>query len=116
MPIEVTARHMEADDRLQEYARNKAQIIVEEFPRVEHIHVIFDNEKHRFKTAVVVRGRNHVHVEAEEVSDNVISSTDRAFEKIEKQLRKMRDKIQDHKVVMKYSEKTKGKMENGDGL
>lgn len=104
MPIEVTARHIHATDVVQDYARDKANIIVKEFPRVEHIHVILDVQKHRNIAEIVVQAKNHIRVEAVESSDNMRASIDLAFEKVEKQLRKLRDKVQDHKLTMKYVE------------
>jgi len=104
MGIDVTFRHMESDGKLQEYMRSKAQGLVESFPRVEHVHVILDHEKHRFKAEVVVRAKHHIHVEADETSDQVLFSVDKSFEKAEKQLRRLRDKLVDHKQDMKKVE------------
>lgn len=104
MPIEITARHMHASDAMQEYAREKAADLMESFPRVEHVHVILDVQKHLYMAEVVVQARNHIRLEAEEASDNMRASTDKAMEKIERQLRKQRDKVQDHKTTMKHVE------------
>lgn len=73
MPIEVTARHMQATDDLQDYARRKAQEILEDFPVIEHIHVIIDIEKHRKRhiAEVVLQVKRHGKVEAAESSDNL---------------------------------------------
>ena len=107
MPIEITASHMQASEGLQEYAREKAQQILEDFPRVEHVHVILDVEKHSHKAEVVVQARNHVHAEATESSENFRVSIDLAMDKIERQLRKLRDKVQDHKPAMRREENGK---------
>ena len=107
MAIEVTARHMNATQEVQNYARQKAEAIAEDFPKVEHVHVILDVEKHRCLASVFVQAKRHVRVEAQESSDRMITSIDMAMEKMEKQLSRLRDKTHDHKPAMKKTEKEK---------
>lgn len=101
MPIEVTARHMHATDQIQEYARRKAEGILEAFPKVEHVHVTLDVVKHEHIAKVFVQSKNHLRAEAEEASEKLVTSIDAAVEKIEKQLRRVRERIHDHKPAMK---------------
>jgi len=105
MGIEVTARHMEAvHEDLQEEARARAAKLVEEFPEVENVHVILDHEKHRCIAEMVVQARHHVRIEAAEASENMRASMDAAQEKVERQLRKVREKSQEHRTAMKHFE------------
>ena len=97
MSVEITARHMNIDGDLQDYAREKAETLHGDFPRVEHIHVILDHQKHLYVAEVVVQGRNHIRIEAENSSDEMRVSLDKAFDRAEKQLRKERDKVQEHR-------------------
>ncbi len=97
MSIEVTARHLHAR-RIKDYASEKAQILMDEFPRIEHIHVILDAEKHRKRAEVVLQAKNHIRLEADDEQDDLKMALDRAFEKTERQLRKKREKVQDHRV------------------
>ncbi len=96
MSIEITARHMNAPEA-KDHANERAEQLVEEFPRVESIHVILDVEKHRCKAEFVVRAKNHIHVEASETDKDMTVAIDRAFGRTEKQMRKLRDKVQDHR-------------------
>jgi putative sigma-54 modulation protein len=107
MAIEVTARHMNATQDVQNYARQKAEEIAAEFPRVEHIHVILDVEKHRNIASVFVQAKHHVRAESSESSDRMINSIDLAVEKMQKQLARVRDRIHDHKPAMKKTENDK---------
>lgn len=109
MPIEITARHMVGAEAAKKYAETRSEKLMEMFPRVEHVHVILDVEKHRHAAEVVVQGKNHVHVEAAENSDNMANSIDVAFERAEKQLRKLREKVQDHRVKPGEIEEKKGR-------
>jgi len=98
MSIEVTARHMEGAEAAKKYAQERSRKLMDMFPRVEHVHVILDVEKHRHLAEVVVQAKNHIHIEADEKSEDMANSIDVAFERAEKQLRKLREKIQDHRV------------------
>jgi len=104
MAIEITARHMDASEGMQDYARRRAEALVEAFPKVEHVHVILNVEKHRNIAEVVVQAKGHSSVGAAEASDSLIASVDRAMEKVERQLGRLRDKIHDHKPAMKREE------------
>lgn len=104
MPITVTARHMDASTEIQEYARTRVEPLVEAFPRTEHIHVILSKEKHREIAEVVLQAKNHIRVEARETSGNLRASIDLAVEKVEKQMRKLRDKVQSHRTKRSESD------------
>ena len=104
MPVEVTARHMEATDGMQEYARRKGAELVEVFPRIEFVHVVLDVEKRHQIATFVVQAKNKIRLEAEETSENMKASIDAAVEKVERQLRRLRDKVQDHKTAMRQEE------------
>jgi len=99
MNISVTCRHMEVTESLREYTLEKTANQLKEFPRVESVHVILDVQKHNHRAEVVVQGANHIRVEADETSTDMYNSIDVALEKTARQLRKLRDKVQDHKHV-----------------
>jgi putative sigma-54 modulation protein len=98
MSIEITARHLHISPELQDYARGKAAETMEAFSRVEHIHVILDHQKHLFMAEVVVQAKPHARVEAVESTDNMRASIDTAFDKTERQLRKLSEKIHEHRL------------------
>ena len=107
MTVEITARHMEATAPLQEYARGKGDVLKVSFPRLENVHIILDVQKHRHTATFVVQAKNRIRTEAEESSDNMRAAIDAAFDKIERQLRRRRDRVQDHKAAMKLEEQEK---------
>lgn len=104
MPIEVTARHRSATSRIQDYARAMAEELLDEFPRIEHIHVILDVERHLSTAEVVLQGRGHVRIESEAKSGNMMASINVAIDKAEKQMRRIRKKVTHHKGAMKPHE------------
>lgn len=97
MSIEITVRHIDVSPGLQAYARERAEILSAEFPRVEYVHVILDAEKHRRMAEITVQGKNRIRVEADAETENIQASLDAAFEKVERQLRKHRDRVQEHR-------------------
>ncbi len=96
MSIEITARHVEVGDRLQQYARDKADTLSEEFPTIQHVHVILDSERHLYSAEFIVQVKHH-HVESSDETEDMTASIDSAFEKAERQLRKLRDRVIEHR-------------------
>ena len=93
MAIEITARHLRISMEQQDFARGKAEQLVVEFPKVEYVHVILDVQRHQFTAEFVVQHKALAKVEAKEVCDDLTAGIDMACEKVEKQLRKYRDKV-----------------------
>jgi ribosomal subunit interface protein len=98
MPVEVTIRHMQLPEATQAYARARAEELMDSFPRVEHIHVIIDHEKRDCVASMVVQARNHIRLDAEGTAEVPRQAIDEAVTKAEKQLRKLRDKVQEKRV------------------
>ena len=97
MQISVTCRHMDITDAIRSYAHEKVEQDLSEFPRIVSVHVILDVEKYRHSAELVVSASNHIQVEAKDVSDDMYVSIDAAVDKTARQLRRHRDKVQDHK-------------------
>jgi putative sigma-54 modulation protein len=88
---------MEITDAIRGHTEEKILRELAEFPRVQSVHVILSVEKYRHIAEIIAQAPHHIHVEAKEESDDMYVSIDRATEKIEKQLHKVWDKLQDHK-------------------
>lgn len=96
MSIEVTVRHLNVSRDLQEYARKKADDLMQKFPTTEFLHVILDHIRHEFLAELVVQAKGPTRMEASERNEDMIKAIDAAAEKLERQLRKHRDKIVEH--------------------
>lgn len=96
MAIEVTVRHLNVSKDLQEYARQKADELMEEFPTTEFFHVILDHIRHEFLAEMVVQAKGPTRLEASERNEDMIKAIDSASDKLERQLRKHRDKMISH--------------------
>ena len=100
MNINITCRHMDVTESLRDHATARVQESLSEFPRVEDVHVILDVQRKIHHVAeVIVRAKNHVHAEGKEETTDMYASIDGAVDKVHRQLRKKRDKIQDHKHI-----------------
>ncbi len=97
MQTTITGRHMELTDSLREHALSRLEKLDSEFPRLQSAQVILDVEKHRQMAEVIVQAPNHVVVDAKEETSDMYASIDGAIDKAEKQLRRIRDKMVDHK-------------------
>ncbi|MFO8089860.1 MAG: ribosome-associated translation inhibitor RaiA [Desulfatiglandaceae bacterium] len=99
MQISVTGRHVKVTDAIKNYAYEQVEHDLAKYDRIESVHVILDVEKFRQMAEVVIQAKNHIRVEAEDTSEDMYVSIDSAIAKAEKQMHKLRDKIQDHKSV-----------------
>lgn len=95
MSIEITARHAQIHDRLQQYAREKADGLCLDFPKVEHVHVIMEFERRLFRAEIVVTTKGAQVVGVGEHEENIMTAIDDAAEKVTRQLRKQREKLVD---------------------
>ena len=88
MPIEVTMRHQNARAGIKEYAEMRAAKLIEQFPRVESVHVIIDVQRHLYEAEFVVQQKGLTAVGAKEHADRARAVIDTAAARAEKQLRK----------------------------
>ena len=97
MKVNVTCRHMDLTDALRVHAEGAVGDVLSNFPRIEHVHVILDVQRHIHLAEVIIQGKDRIRVEGKTESDDMYHSIDSAVDKAARQLRKHRDKSQDHK-------------------
>ncbi len=101
MNFEFTGRHIDVTPALQQH-------VEEHFARIEHLfdgkppkaHVIIEVERGRHRAEIVINWRNEV-LKGEASSSDMYQSLSQAIDKIEKQARKLKDKVIDksHKAT-----------------
>lgn len=101
MNFEFTGRHIDLTPALKAH-------VAEHFKRIEHLfdgkppkaHVIIEVERGRHRSEVVINWRNEV-LTAETSLSDMYQSLSQTIEKIEKQARKLKDKVIDksHKAT-----------------
>ena len=96
MQISITGRHVTVTDNVKTHLNEKLERCLGMFPRIETVHVILDMEKRDYVSEVVLQAANHVRISSTEKSENMYDAIDRSVEHAERQMRKQRDKVQDH--------------------
>ena len=93
MDIQITGRNVTVSEGLKEYVDSRLAPTLADYPRVESCHVILAHEKYRHTAEIVLQGRDKLRAEAAETTDDIYASIDAAALKIDKQLRKSREKM-----------------------
>ncbi len=96
MQVQITARHKNLSDQFKAHANDMIERTLSCFPRVESVHVIMDQQKLVQMAEINVQGSCHIRLDAKAEDENKYQAFDTALERIETQLRKLRDKVQDH--------------------
>jgi putative sigma-54 modulation protein len=99
MQLSTTFRHMDASAAVREYAEEKLDKIRKYFHRQPlGAHAVFSVERNHNHTAeILLTLPNGLGVQARETTEDMYSSIDLAMARIERQVRKWKDKIRDHK-------------------
>ena len=96
MNITVTGRHVNVTESMREYAKEKVQKLEKFAPRlIIDTHIIMDVEKYRQTVEVTLKGKTFS-IHAEEETGDMYSSIDILISKLEKKLRSIKEKLQDH--------------------
>ncbi len=95
MQVHITGRHVEITDGIRDHVYDKVERTLIDFPRIEDVRVILELQKHENIAEVLVQGKD-VHIEGKSGSENMYTSIDQALEKAERQLHKLREKVQAH--------------------
>jgi putative sigma-54 modulation protein len=96
MQVHITGRHVDITDGIREHVYDKVKRTLIDFPRVEDVRIVLELQKLMHTAEVVVQGKD-IHVDGAASSENMYTSIDEALIKAERQLRKLRQKMQDHR-------------------
>ncbi len=96
MQINVTFRHAEPSDELKEYVRERYSKLMKYSDSPMNIHVVLSSEKFRHTAEVVVSG-DGIRAAAKQEHDDLRAAIDLVLDKIERQLKKFRDKIKNRR-------------------
>lgn len=103
MQFSVTFRHMEATEALKTYAKDRVQRIKKYFPDPIGVHVVMRKERYNHRCDVNVQLHNGLKIAGHESTENMYSSIDLVIAKIERQVRRYKDKLRGHKVKSKFA-------------
>ncbi len=98
MHLSFTFRSTETNDALKDYAREKLDRIHKYFPEPIKVHVVYSQQRGYLHGAdIQITLPNGLVVKGVESSDDFFSAVDLVMAKIERQLRRYKDRIRDHK-------------------
>lgn len=97
MTVSVTFRQMGSSDALKSFTQEKVGRISKLLNRPSEAHVVLSLEKYMHKADVTVQSQGLL-MRGEDKSEDMYQSIDRAVEKIERQLRRYKDKLHRHHV------------------
>jgi len=95
MKVKIEERHMEQSDPLREYAISKAESLQKFFDGIISVEVTMDVEKERRLVTVFTHLINKKVLKASAESDDMYVSIDSAMDKLERQLKKFKEKLKD---------------------
>jgi len=97
MRMNITARHFEIDRALEEHIHERLMTLKKYFDKVIDAHVILSVEKYRHiaEITLMVSGLT---LASKEESENMRLSIDRAVSKLERQVKRYKAKLTNHKI------------------
>ena len=96
MQITVTGRHFEITDALRQHIEAKIQKMDRYLESVVDVHVVLSVEKHRHIAEITLQ-MNGSPIRAIEETHDMYEAVDMTIEKLERQVRKHKEKDRDHK-------------------
>jgi len=99
MAIEITARHLHVTDSFQAYALARVEKVIEQFPKIEHVRVVLDKQRHLYSAEIIVQKKGETLVGLTGQAENIRSAIDTASARVEKQLRNHKRKAAEARRV-----------------
>ncbi len=111
MNITVSGRHLEVTPALKQYVVDKTKRLDKYCPNIIDVSAILAVEKYRHiaEITVLVGGAR---INSKEATEDMYSSIDKVLEKIERQLRKHKEKISDHSMRQSQHDKLLAPLES----
>jgi putative sigma-54 modulation protein len=107
MQVSVTFRHMEATEALKTFASDKVSRIEKYVHTPTDAHVVLSVERGHMHRAEINVTANGIRIRGEETSEDMYGSIDGATAKIERQLKRYRNKLASHKPREGHAMKVK---------
>ena len=95
MQLNVSGHHVEVTDSLREYVESKVKKTASHFDLVSDVHCILTVEKLRHKAEATVRVNGGT-IYADHTEEDMYAAIDGMVDKIERRVRKYKEKLVDH--------------------
>ena len=97
MQVAIAARHGELKPEVQDYISRKAEKLLTYFDRVTSIVITADFSEERVGVEILVDAEHKHNFVAHAQGTDVGGAFDQALQKMEQQIRKYKEKVQDHR-------------------
>ncbi len=95
MQMNITFRHLDPIDSLKNYAREKVERVNKYLDKATEAHVVLALEKHLHHADITIHSGTFV-LRGKEKSEDMYASIDLAMDKIERQLKRYKEKLKSH--------------------
>ncbi|MCA9028513.1 MAG: ribosome-associated translation inhibitor RaiA [Planctomycetaceae bacterium] len=97
MQVAITCRHGEIPNDVREYIAQKAEKLLNYFERVTAINVTLDFESDRVTSEIIVDTEHKHDFVSKDTGSDTRATFDSSLHKMEQQIRKYKQKLQDHR-------------------
>ena len=109
MKLTVTGRKIEITDGIRNHLNDKMAKTIADLGEAADVHVALSVEKHRHFAEITVKTKNFT-LHSHEETEDLYASMDKALEKMEKQIRKHKEKAK----ALRNKQGTQSKNQNQD--
>ena len=95
MQLSISGHHVEVTSALKSYVTDKLQRLERHFDHITNVHVVLKVEKLRQRAEATVH-ISGAEVFAESVGDDLYAAIDKLTDKLDRQILKHKEKLQDH--------------------
>jgi len=95
MQITITARHFDLTNTIRDYVQESCEKLSKYFDQIIHVHMILSLENSRNVVEMSLHA-SKFNIQSEGVEMDMYMAIDSAIEKMEVQLKKLKDKVTDH--------------------
>lgn len=96
MDIRITGKQLTVTAGMKEHLYEKLPKLEHYAPRIVEAHVILKKEKYLFVAEITVLAKNFRAYGEAKTKDNMFTAMDQAYDRVEKQLKRFREKLKDH--------------------
>ena len=97
MQISVSGRHLHVDRDIQDYARSKVSKLSQFFDKIQTVDVIVTKEGSNTAVEIIVKPDHHESFVAHDSGSDIKACVDSIVDKLERQIRKLKEKTRNHK-------------------
>ncbi len=115
MQVSTTFRHMEQSEALKSYAEEKLERVAKYIDEPISAQVYFTVEKIRHIVEIVISGRG-ITTKASEATNDMYAAVDAVLDKIERQLKRYKEKLKDHNLRRNNGRTMSKKVFQAEGL